>query len=96
MVNRRSRRKTPSRITRGGITAVRVGKDDVFLFSGRKLKSGTVGIFGSKGQLRVGVFTRNGKKTPARRKLRKGRRSTKSRKLTKTRSRGRSVRRSLK
>ena len=85
MVHKRPKRRTPSRVTRGGITALRVGKDDIFIFRGRKLKSGTVGIFGSKGALRVGVFQRNGKKTT----------STK-RRLSKRRRKSRLTRRSLK
>lgn len=96
MVNGRSRRKTPSRVSRGGITLQKIGKDDFFAFKGRKLKPGTMGIFGSNGQLRLGVFQPTRKKATSRRRLSTGRRSSKKRKLTKTRSRGRSARRSLK
>lgn len=85
MVNKRSkktsRKKIPSKITRGGITVVKVGKDDIFLFQGRKLKTGTVGIFGSKGKLRVGVFQGNRKKSrPIKRKLTKTRKTSRSNK----------------
>lgn len=96
MVNGRSRRKTPSRVSRGGITLQKIGKDDFFAFRGKKLKPGTMGIFGSNGQLRLGVFRSARKKAPSKRRLRTGRRLGKKRKLTKTRSKGRSARRSLK
>ncbi len=57
----RKRSKTSSRVTRGGLTAIKVGKDDVFLFTGKKLSTGKIGLFFSKGQLRIGRFTK-GKK----------------------------------
>ena len=96
MVNGRSRKRTPSRVTRGGITAVKIGKDDVFIFRGKKLKKGTMGIFGSKGQLRLGVFQGKTRKAPSKRRLGKGRKSIKTRTLGKTRSRSRPTWRKLK
>ena len=84
MVNGRSRKKG---VTRDGTTIVPVGKEGFFIFKGTKLKTGTIGIFGDKGQLRMGVFRKNGKKsTPRKRSLgkrtrkkgRKGRSSARS------------------